>query len=236
MSTWLWEVPADPREIVRFARWRGVREVFVHGVDTAAARQCAALRSAGIGAACLAGDPRWVLDVAAAVAWLRAAVSRTGCATVHVDVEPWTLAEWPTQARSLAAAYADLIEACVAALPGIAVEIDVVPWLFDEWPAQARRALRAASSVTVLAYRDRAGQILRFAAPAIAEAHALGRPFRIGVETMPVGPGVPSRTTFADDGPEVLRRELASVDDALSGDPWYRGIAVHHWATWRALG
>ena len=145
------------------------------------------------------------------------------------------MAEWPTQAGSLAAAYADLIEACVAALPGIAVEIDVVPWLFDEWPAQARRALRAASSVTVLAYRDRAGEILRFAAPAIAEAHALGRPFRIGVETMPVGPGIPSSATFADDGAAVLLREIELLDDALATDRWFRGVAVHHWAAWRTL-
>lgn len=143
--------------------------------------------------------------------------------------------EWPDDPRRLAAAYADLVEACAHALPGTAVEIDVVPWLFDDLPVEARRAMSSASSITVLAYRDRADAILRFARPAIEAAHAARRPYRIGVETMPVGPGIPSSATFADDGAAVLLREIELLDDALATDRWFRGVAVHHWAAWRTL-
>ena len=235
LSCWLWEMPDDPGAVVRFARARRLAEVFVNGADSAAAQQCSALRAAGVSTACLGGDPRWVLEPDRAIGWSREALRRTGCRTLHLDVEPWTLPEWPDDARRLAAAYADLVAACTVAVSGTAVEIDVVPWLFDEQPVEARRALSSASSITVLAYRDRADAILRFARPAIEAARAARRPYRIGVETMPVGPGIPSSATFADDGAAVLLREIAVLDGALADDRWFRGVAVHHWAAWRDL-
>lgn len=117
----------------------------------------------------------------------------------------------------------------------VAIEIDMAPWLFSVVPVEAGRVLRATASVTVLAYRDRTDSILEFAEPAVMAATASRRPFRLGVETMLVGPGVPPETTFADDGAAVLNRELAVVDAELADNPHYRGVAVHHWAAWRDL-
>lgn len=234
-AVWLWDVPGAPGAVVRFVRERRVREVFVNGADRRAGEQCAALRSGGVSASCLGGEPGWVLDPNAGIDWCRAALSRTGGTALHLDVEPWALPEWADDAVELAAAYADFVERCARELDGPAIEVDIVPWLFAEAPQTARRVLRAVGSATILGYRDRAQSIRDFAEPAIAAARELRRPYRIGVETAPIGPGVPPGTTFADDGAAVLRRELRVLAGGLADDRWYRGVAVHHWNSWRTL-
>lgn len=221
--------------MVRFAAARRVNEVFVNGADPRAAAQCSALRTAGIGVSCLGGDPRWVLDPRAGLEWSRAALRRSAGTTLHLDVEPWTLPEWEADVDGMTNAYADFVERCARDLGGVEIVVDIVPWLFSAAPQAARRVLRAASSVVILAYRDRATAILELAAPAVDAARTAGRRYRIGAETMPVGPGVPAGVTFADDGDGVLRREIAAVHGALAGDRWYAGVAVHHWASWRRL-
>lgn len=234
-ACWLWEIPRSTTTIVRFAQERGVREVFVNGAVARAGDQCAALGAAGVASSCLVGDPSWALDHRSGLAVCRAALRRTRCTALHLDVEPWVLPEWSRDLARLADGYAGFVEACAREFPGVRIDVDVVPWLFDVAPESARRVLRAASSMTALAYRDRAAAIGEFAAPAIAAARELGRDYRIGVETMPVGLGVPAHVTFADDGATVLNRELALLDSVLSADRRYRGVAVHHCATWRSL-
>jgi hypothetical protein len=92
--------------------------------------------------------------------------------------------------------------------------------------------LRAASAVTILAYRDRAAAILDLSAAARQVAASAGRRYRIGVETRP-SPW--PHTTFADDGRGALHRETASIATALRADPHFAGISVHDFTGWRAL-
>jgi len=235
-ATWLWSVPPEPEAVTLFVRARGVREVFVDGADLRAVDQCASLQQAGALGAVLGGDPQWVLDRRAGVNWCRNALQRTGVDRLHLDVEPWTLPQWRTERDRLADGYARFVEAISVELPGIHVDVDMVPWLFTATRVAAQRVLVAADAVTLLAYRDRADGIRGFAAPAIVAARRLRRPYLLGVETMPVSDQVPSGTTFADDGAAVLARQLSLLDDELADDRLYRGVAVHHWATWRTLG
>ncbi|GAA3968325.1 hypothetical protein GCM10022231_31680 [Gordonia caeni] len=233
-ATWLWQGPGDPRRVVEFARRQRLAEVFVNGAVPGVAALVDGLRAAGVAASGLGGDPRWVFDHAAALDWYRQRSARARFTGIHVDVEPWTLPEWDGDRRRTVTSMVALMER-LADRHRMA-DVDLPGWLFDVEPVAAQRILRMFPKVTVMAYRDRARDILAMSAAARRAAGTSGRSYRIAVETMPVSETVPAHITFADDGAAVLTRELAAVDRALAHDPRYRGLAVHHQGSWAALG
>ncbi len=99
-------------------------------------------------------------------------------------------------------------------------------------PVAFGRIAHAADRLTILAYRDRATDILAFAAAGRRQSTAATRAYRIAVETLPTRE---PHTTFADDGIHVLRRELTLLTTALADDPDCRGIAVHDVIGWQEL-
>lgn len=116
------------------------------------------------------------------------------------------------------------------------VEIDLAPWIAQTHPSAFDRIVRRADAVTLMAYRDRADDILAVSAGARALLAGARRPWRIGVETAPVGEPAPAaRETFADDGRAVLERELAAVVARLDARDGFAGVAVHDAAGWARL-
>lgn len=232
-ATWLWHEPRDPRALVDFARRRQLTEVFVNGSEPGTAALVNGIRAVGISASCLGGDPRWATDHDSALAWYGSASARARFTGIHVDVEPWSLPEWDGDRRLLVAGLVSLVERLADRYRSI--DVDLPAWLFEIEPVAAQRIVAAAPCVTVMAYRDRAADILAISAAARRAAATAGRGYRLAVETMPVSRTVPAHITFADDGAAVMARELAVVERALTSDPAYRGIAVHHQESWAAL-
>lgn len=234
-ATWVWRSPVDPGGTVSFAVSRGLREVYLAvgagGVDRPTAKLAEALRANGIAVAALGGDPGWTLDHDAALRWAERVTAGAPFDGVHLDVEPWVLPDWPQQARRLMDSYAALI-ATVAARGPLAV--DVVPWLADEHRGALAHVVRHCDAITVLAYRDRAQRILTDVRDIQEICRAVGRRYRIGVETQPVGPSLPSGVTFGDDGSAAMARELSSVVSGIDDD-LFEGFAVHHLDSWRAM-
>lgn len=233
VATWVWRPPADTAAAVAYARFNGVREVYLavgsHGVDALTAAFAEALRRNGIAVSCLGGDPGWTVDHGAAAAWLDRATAAGLFARVHLDVEPWALPEWPTDSARLMGAYATLIETLQGPLA-----VDVVPWLASEHRGALDRVVRRCASITVLAYRDRATRILADVRDVQRICARHGRRYRIGVETQVPGPTVPPGTTFGDEGRAVMARELGAVAAGLD-DGLFDGVAVHHLDSWRAM-
>lgn len=229
-ATWLWRSPESPAAVVEFARRNGVAAIFADPSRPNIADFVVKLTQAGIATSCLGGDPRWTLDHAAAEAWCETNLRRARFAGLHIDVEPWVLPQWQTDRAATVRAYAALVERLASRFRPL--NVDIAPWLFDTEPAAAARVANAGEAVTLLAYRDRASTILDFTKTARA---AINKPYRIGVETQPVSLDVPKHTTFADDGAAVLHREIATLTRALAHDRNYRGVAVHHYTSWRAL-
>lgn len=238
---WVWmheAAPPDPAAVAAFAVQQRVTEAFVSvpwGGPTDATRDCLrALRAAGVHVAALGGDPSWA-DGDQAVEWMRRASAEDGFTGIHLDIEPWTRPDWPGRERELLDGLSRAVGA-VAAATALPVEVDLAPWLAQAHPRQFRDVVARADAVTLMAYRDRASDILASSASARRAIAGARRPYRIGVETGAVAEPEPTAAqTFADDGRAVLDRELAEVAARLAGDDRFAGIAVHDVEGWLAL-
>ena len=232
-ATWLWDAAHLTPRALDFLGAQRVTEVFLGvpwaGPDAAVRRAAADLRARGLRITCLGGDPGWAHDHRLAAAWAKRAIDSGLFAGAHLDVEPWTLPEWPARKAPLLAGLQRAVEAVATLTP---TEMDLPGWLARDHSEQFSSLLRAASQITVLAYRDRADAIESEAAAAAVLAVRFARPFRIGVETRPAAE---PQITFADDGRTVLDRELAVVVDRLGRRPGNSGVAIHDLASWLAL-
>lgn len=240
-AMWVWvpeASPPDPAALAALAHRERVAEAFVSvpwvGPSDATRASVAALRAAGARVAALGGEPSWT-DGDRAVEWMRRAIREDGFTGVHLDIEPWTRADWAGREHELLGGLARAV-AGVASATALPVEVDLAPWLAEAQPAGFAAIASAADAVTLLAYRDRASAIVDSTAAARRLLEDAGRRYRIGVETGAVRAPAPApRETFADDGRAVLERELAAVGARLAGDARFAGIAVHDFEGWRSL-
>ena len=244
-ATWLWQPVIDPATMITFLRTWGVRETFVSvpwtGPDPTIVATATALRAAGFAVSCLGGDHGWAEKPDLAGTWVAQAVA-TGLFTgIHLDIEPWTQCGWRGREDELLGGIALAVEAAqqaaadqVSAGSGayLPVDVDLPAWVAIDHPVAFGRIAHAADRLTILAYPDRADDILSFAAAGRRLSTAASRDYRIAVETRPAPE---PHTTFADDGIHVLRRELTLLASALANDPDCRGIAVHDVTGWQDL-
>lgn len=235
VATWLWQSTEDVRHIVDFATARDLREVYLaiplDGVDGRAAALVGALRANGIAVSCLGGDPTWTVDHDTAVNWAFRATTDAVFDGVHLDVEPWVLPGWPRDAARLMASYATLVEE-VAEVAQLAV--DLVPWVLPEHRDVLDRVVRQCDSVTVLAYRNTAADILVVADAMLQLCGTQNRLCRIGVETQPPSSAIPADTTFGGGDEAMMSRELAEAARHLN-PPLFGGFAIHHFDSWRTM-
>lgn len=241
-AAWLWVHEADPPDataVAAFLSEQRVHEAFVSvpgAGPSVHTRSCvAALRAQGIRVSALGGDPSWV-DGQGALRWMERAVGSLAFDGVHLDIEPWGTAKWAgNESRMLAGLERAVRE--VAAQTELPVEVDLAPWLAHTHPAAFTRIASAADAVTLMAYRDRAGDILAVSDAARALLREARQPYRIGVETGPVRRPAPSaRETFADDGRTAMEAALADVAAGIDPRDRFTGLAVHDAVSWAALG
>lgn len=89
--------------------------------------------------------------------------------------------------------------------------------------------------VVLMDYRDHAlgpDGIIAHARDEIAYAEAHGKRVMIGLETEP---SEPAKTTFWEEGPRALERELAITAEAFASSQALDGFSVHHLRTWMEL-
>ena len=235
-AMWLWDESARRAEVAAFALDQRVGAVFLTvpwNGSTAATRSLSrALRGRGVRVACLGSGADWTDVPENAAVWARRALAHGDFDGAHLDVEPWTASDWPARAEQQLRGLARAVEA-VRSATALTVEVDLAAGAVADFPELFAPVMRAASSVTLMAYRDRAPAILELSEAARRVAASVGRRYRIGVDT---GPSVDAHTTFADDGRRALERETAAVADTLRRDPLFAGIAVHDFTGWRRLG
>ena len=235
-AMWLWDESAPPAEVVAFAGAVRVDQVFLTvpwGGPTAATRSLSrALRGGGVRVTCLGSGADWADVPDNAAVWAGRALTHGDFDGVHLDVEPWAESDWPARAERQLRGLARAVEA-VRATTALTVEVDLSAGVVADFPELFAPVMSAASSVTLMAYRDRAPAILELSEAARRVAASVGRPYRIGVDTRP---SPDAHTTFADDGRRALEQQTAAVADLLHRDPLFAGIAVHDFAGWRRLG
>ena len=248
-AMWVWTQP-PAKTLVSFAKRHSAQDLFLSvppNLPSSSALSWVrsvskAARGTGIRLHALGGDPGWIDDPAAALAWQEAALS-TGLFTgSHVDVEPWGHPAWDTDRAGTVARYLDLLGALEAstALP---VEADVAFWLHtvgtDEGRSLDAAVLDRVDAVTIMSYRNTvtgADSITDVGATTLATAAAAGKPARLAVETRYLGDDAISRKqTFYGQSDVDLATALQQVDAAEAGSPSYAGISVHDYAGWDAL-
>jgi hypothetical protein len=187
----------------------------------------------GIEVGAVAGDPWWpspqghvdaaaVLDVVAQLD-----DDGDGLASVHVDAEPWGLAEWPDLKSELSVAYLEFVDHLEHRRTDLDLATPVVyliPYWFDGSNGEAPmtsfagesmypfdhllNVLRDGAAVSVMAYRNRAlgeGGIVDLVRQELAQKQV---PVLIGVETAPIDPAT---ATFAGSDLPTLREQLRLV-------------------------
>ena len=246
---WVWNQPTA-KTLVSFAQSRGITELFVSvPADLPASPRLTWVKAvsklavpAGIQLQALGGDPGWVDDPAAAVAWQDAALSTGLFSGVHVDIEPWQRADWSTDQARVLAGYLDTYDRLQAAT-ALPLEADVPFWLWtlataDGTPVDAA-VLARVDQVTVMSYRDTvtgADSITDVAARTLAAGVTAGKPVRLAVETNDLGSDpVAAKQTFYGTTEAAVNTALDQVDAAEAGVSSYAGMAVHDYAGYAAL-
>jgi hypothetical protein len=240
-AMWLWDA-APPQQVVGWATANDVKTIFVNFTragDLPYLRQLKQrANAAGIRLDALGGDPGWVFDRAAALAWSRAADATGLFSGRHVDTEPYLLPEWTTNREATARAYLNLLDALRTASRS-PLEIDV-PFWYGQFSVRnanlADEVVRRVPALTVMSYRDRAtgpNSILDVGADMLVRAGRRGVRTRLAVETQPLTEC--GYCTFARDGRSALTSALHEADVAAVRYPAYGGMAVHHFASWSRL-
>lgn len=241
-AAWLWvheAAPPDATAVAAFLARERIHEAFVSVPGAGPSehtRACvAALRDHGIRVSALGGDPSWV-DGDGALRWMERAVGALAFDGVHLDIEPWGTPSWPGNEERMLAGLERAVRE-VAAHTELPVEVDLAPWLAHRHPDAFTRIASAADAVTLMAYRDRAADILAVSQPARELLREAGIPYRIGVETGPVRPPAPTaRETFAGDGRAAMESALDEVAAHIDPRDRFAGIAIHDAEGWAALG
>ena len=244
-AMWLWG-DDPPAEVIAWAGQRSITEVFVHVAPTvltdgglARLQELKALAVARrIKLRALGGDPAWVHNHAAALAWQRTVVSTGLFDGIHLDVEPYLIDGWTTDLQATQAAYLKLLDRMRAAST-LSLEADV-PFWFGQYRVGrknlADEVLRRVNSVTVMSYRDTGtgpNSILAVSLDWLARGKAAGKRVRLAAETGPLADC--RHCTFHEEGMAALTLELGKVDAATRQTAAFGGIAVHHYGAWRTL-
>lgn len=244
-AMWLWDTqPAT--QVITWATRQNVSEIFVHVPSSVLTdgglaglqelKERAVARRIKLRA--LGGEPGWVDNHAAALAWQRTVVSTGLFDGIHLDVEPYLVSGWITDPPATQAAYLRLLDRMRAAST-LQLEADV-PFWFGEYTVGrknlADEVLRRVNAVTVMSYRDTAtgpNSMLAVSQDWLARGMASGKRVRLAAETGPLPDCL--HCTFQEEGADALTKELAKVDTATRRAAAFGGIAVHHYGAWRTL-
>lgn len=235
---WVWlddREPRDPQALAGFVEASRVREVFVSvpwtGPDRRVLEVVAALRRAGARVSALGGSAEWTQRPQLAREWSVRADAGGLFDGMHLDIEPWTLPSWLGSGSTLLAGLGQAVR-LVGEATGRPVEVDLAPHLASTHPAGFLRVADAADAVTLMSYRDTAQGALAVSARARTSLTALGRAYRLAVDTLPSrDPG----TSFAGRTRSEMEAVVADVETELLGQPAFHGVAVHDLLGWRAL-
>lgn len=160
---------------------------------------------------------------------------------VHLDVEPYLLAEWEQDKGLLKQQYVELLQRCrqtlaAARQPGFQLGV-AIPLFYDREGEFERQILGAVDYVALMDYFDSAVDITEKATPHIALAAQQGKPVIVGVETqdlVQLGQGK-RRNTFHEEGWEDMEQQLDRVKRALRGQAGFGGVAIHAYESYRLL-
>jgi len=261
LATWIWksETILDDeqcRAFLAFARTRRVDTVYLqysprYASEAGFMRFSTFMRLAygsGIQVMFVAGDPSWALasQHAGALQVLDRTVELNrrlqagkfpSVEGVQYDIEPYLLADWKARPGTVEPQFVALLAKLhqVARSKQVALWFTLPFWFehhsFDETTLD-RAVFPYADGIVIMAYRDTIPRVLRAVQGVITHALAAECPIVVAIET---ACNQPPGIAFCGTSQRELEQGLDALRDGMSGDAWFAGLAVHHYASWRAL-
>ena len=252
-------------QLVEFCQTQRIAVLYVNAYSFSPGEQEAYrefLRAAhrhGIAVHALGGDPRWVLPryQHLPLAWVEQLLTFNAAGKpderfdgIHTDIEPYLLTRaWNEHPAQILGGFLDLHEKIagkVSAHRPLQLGADV-PFWFDDDPAYriewrgkvlppSHHLLNLADYLTVMAYRnyaEGAEGVIALARQEVAYAQQVGKVVVIGQETQP--DLFPAYITYGGTSAAYFWGEVAKVVAAYKNQRGFRGIAVHHYDSFRKL-
>ncbi len=158
---------------------------------------------------------------------------------VHLDVEPYLNIGWSLNQAQTIESYQALLTRAKEETDQLQLPLEVdMPFWFDEitYSNQFGNGLLAewvidhVESVTIMAYRDTASNIIKIVEQEINYAKKVNKSIVIGVETETSDEG--KNITFYDDGEAYMNKQLTQVHEHYANKTSYNGFAIHHVDSW----
>jgi len=202
LAMWVWKDRIlIPDDMTRFADSHGIETLFVYvspnaaeallrgerGAEVAVER----MRERGRRVYAVAGEPDWARGPATlprhADLLVRLMSQTSHFDGLHFDVEPNALPDWskPRERRSLFAGTLKFYDLLRSASPSAAIDAAVNPVFATLATTRGENFLgeiaRRVDSLSIMAYRNNVSRTLEWSRPAVEQAIAKGRDWRIGV-------------------------------------------------------
>ncbi len=260
-ATWIWQaelIDAKRQDILGFAKQNGINTIYLR-----IERQkpfdyyrpfLQEAHAAGIEVHALGGHPAWALAshrgrMLDLLDWVSRYNSEADAKEridgVHLDIEPYLLPEWNTDQAEVLKQWTANMKAFVEQArndPALEVSTDLAVW-FDNIPVPgvadttlSEWMIDTFDHVTLMAYRDSVdgpNGIEALVSDELGIADRLGKQVLVAVNVKEM----PSQrhTSFYEEGPEVMERQLDLVEKRLSKHPSFAGTAVHDYRYWQSL-
>ncbi|MCA1064181.1 amidase [Rossellomorea sp. AcN35-11] len=260
-STWLWntvEIVDQKDEIIVFLREHGVNEVYLQvnpevGIEHYQRFiEMATIEKIHVYA--LDGAPHWATvkgqsSLITFFDWVEKYQMVAGEAQrftgVHLDVEPYLLSGWSSAYKKTVLNYQKMVNTAVNRSSSLDITLGMdIPFWFDEKTYHnefgkgnlARWVIGKTDEVAVMAYRDQANGpngIIQLVRSEMEYGLSQGKKVKVGIETAPSAEG--DFISFHEEGEAFMLHEMNRVEDKYATYSSYKGIAVHHYGSWKDL-
>ncbi len=265
-AMWLWKldpvgVPQVRQDLFVFCDQAGIRQIYLYlgetpitHTSTAYQEQLATFlteaHARGLKVDGLTGNPLWAMrqNHQILLDWIQGflqfnAVHPPAARVdgVHLDVEPYLLAEWEQNREVLKPQYIELLRKCrqlidASKLPGFRLGV-AIPIFYSREGDFEPQILAQVDYVALMDYYDAAVDLIEKATPHIKMAADAGKQLVLGVETQDLVQMAQGkrRNTFYEEGWEDMEAQLAQVRQAFGGRPGFGGLAIHCYESYRLL-
>ncbi|WP_133058591.1 amidase [Halalkalibacter urbisdiaboli] len=261
-ATWVWhteDIIHQPDEVLVFLQKKGVSHLYLqvnqnvqighyqHFIEKA--------NQMSINVHALDGSPTWVdrmgrVQYIPIINWLtqyqQSSTTEQRFTGLHIDVEPYLCPRWFMNRRATIEEYQQVILDFKQTTRQLNIEFGIdIPFWFDSEVYFNKRfgsgklsewLIDQADSTTVMAYRDHAENldgIIDIVKDELVYANKKGKNIYIAVETDWTTEG--NLLTFLDNGEASMLLELDKVKSIYKRYRYFRGFAIHHYRSWRAL-
>ncbi|MGE7999449.1 amidase [Lysinibacillus sp. NPDC093190] len=253
-ATWLWDttkIVEDESGVLSFLESKHINKLYLQiNSDIASNYYKSFIDKAtakGIKVYALAGSASWVSEgyemQDQLFDWLHTynenAAATEQFSGVHLDVEPYLNSGWNSNQVKTIESYQALLTRAKENTDRLQLPLEVdMPFWFDEitYKNQFGKGLLAdwvidqVESVSIMAYRDAAKDIIKIVEHEINYAKKVNKSIVIGVETGASDEG--KNITFYDDGEAYMNKQLAQVHQQYANKKGYNGFAIHHVDCW----